>query len=101
MRLFESRAASRVPMISWGTWVPRSRRCSRRSQCRGLASQRLGEPEEETAPRTELRCPHAHAGAVANFIDPVERVDHVEPRGQCARLGEVEHVVYAEIDLRV
>jgi len=48
------------------------------------------QPREESAPRAELRRSHTDAGAVANFVDLVERVDDIDTRGQCGPrcLGE-------------
>ena len=63
--------------------------------------QRFRQPEENPAPRSELRCADADAGAIADLVDLVEDVDHIEARRQRARAGDVEHMGQTRIDLSV
>src|ERR1019366_4308359 len=62
----------------------------------GYHSKVLGEADEEAAPGAELRRAHAHASAVADLIDRVGQVEHVEARGQPA--PEIELVADAQVD---
>src|SRR5579862_704347 len=64
-------------------------------------SDRLGQADEEAAPRTPLRGADADAGAVADFVLLIEQVDDVEPRREPADIVDRERVAHAEIDLRV
>ena len=63
---------------------------SRQGACAVCASERLRQPDEEAAPRSELRRADADAGAVADLVFLVEQVDHVEARGERLRVRQVE-----------
>src|SRR5271156_339775 len=85
-----SAKASRSPSPARSKSIGAAAGSGIKATCPG--SQRLRHAEEETTPRAELRRPHAHTGAVADFVDLVEHVDDVEPRRERARVGRVKAV---------
>src|SRR5580692_5288774 len=72
-----SRTGSKPWRIQPATSPPNNR--ARRARFPGRpSSDFLREPDEESAASAELRREHADAAAVADLIDLVEEVDHVE-----------------------
>src|SRR5665213_2690939 len=111
-------AISRWPVLDTGrnsvipSMMPRVMVCQRSdmngpSECcdggyvSAPASKVLGYAKKHTAAATELRRAHADAGTVTDLIDPVQQVDHVYARGQCARALSMEDVTGAHVELCV
>src|SRR5579862_3475727 len=61
----------------------------------------LRQAHEEAAPGAELRREYADARAVADLVDVVECVDHVEADLDRPARRIVEPMAYREVDLRI
>ena len=71
------------------------------SAAHAQASERFRQAEEQSAPRTELRCADADAGAIADLVLRIERVDQIDTRGEIAGTAQIERMADTEIDNRV
>src|ERR1700692_55116 len=61
----------------------------------------LRQPHQIGAARTELRGEHADAGPVAQLVDLIEDVNHIEPQREGLGAGELELVREPGVDLVV
>jgi len=58
-------------------------------------------PKKQAAPRSKLRCAHAHTRAVADLVPLIQHIDHIEPRLSVAGIAQVKDVARAQVDLSV